>query len=84
MGYDVVDKALVVNDTEATAIRAIFSEYLASACVRQLSIRLKEMNTVSRRWIDRHGHAKGGKSLSHGALYYMLRNPVCQCKAMGK
>ncbi|SHK47062.1 Site-specific DNA recombinase [Shimia gijangensis] len=76
MGYDVVDKALAVNDTEAATIRTIFSEYLASGCVRQLSIRLKEMNTVSRRWIDRHGHTKGGKSLSPGALYYMLRNPV--------
>lgn len=76
MGYDVVGKALVVNDTDASVIRTVFTEYLASGCVRQLSVRLKEMDIVSRRWIDRHGCAKGGNAFSHGALYYILRNPV--------
>ena len=76
MGYDVVEKALVVNESEACAIRMIFAEYLASGCVRKLSVRLDELGVVSRRWTDRNGRVKGGKAFSRGALYHILRNPV--------
>ena len=41
MGYDVKDKALVVNQREAEAVRTIFAEYLAAGSVRELSIQLK-------------------------------------------
>lgn len=76
MGYEVVDKALVVNEVEVTSIRTIFSEYLVLGCVRHLADRLKDLGIVSRRWTDRHGRAKGGADFSCGALYYILRNPV--------
>ncbi|SHK57536.1 Site-specific DNA recombinase [Shimia gijangensis] len=75
-GYEAVDKALVVNEAETTSVRTIFAEYLAAGCVRKLSVRLRELNILSRRWVDRHGHSKGGKFFSQGALYYMLRNPI--------
>ena len=52
MGYQVVDKALVVNEVEATSIRTIFSEYLVLGCVRHLADRLKDLGMVSRRWTD--------------------------------
>ncbi|MCG6560697.1 recombinase family protein [Ruegeria sp. 1NDH52C] len=76
VGYEAVDKALVVNEAEATLVRTIFAEYLATGCVRKLSARLRELNILSRRWVDRHGQSKGGKVFSQGALYYMLRNPI--------
>lgn len=41
-GYDVTDKALVVNVDEAASLRAIFAEYLSVGSVRQLAKRLKE------------------------------------------
>jgi hypothetical protein len=46
LGYDVIDKALVVNPRETTAIRTIFAEYLALGSVRQLSVRLAEPDTA--------------------------------------
>jgi len=76
MGYDVKDKALVVNQIEAKAIRTIFAEYLAVGSVRQLAVRLKELNVVSKRRTDRYGRASGGKAFSRGALYSILRNPI--------
>ena len=76
MGYDVEDKALVVNAEEATAIRTIFAEYLAAGSVRQLAARLSELDVVSKQRMNRHGHVSGGTSFSRGALYNILRNPI--------
>lgn len=76
MGYDVKDKALVVNGQEALAIRTIFAEYLATGSVRQLSARLNDLGVVSKRRIDRHGRFSGGEAFSRGALYHILRNPI--------
>ncbi|SMX25503.1 recombinase family protein [Boseongicola aestuarii] len=76
LGYDVVDKALVVNSIEAEAIRTIFVEYLALGSARQLSERLDVLGIVSKHRTDRHGRVSGGTSFSRGALYNILRNPI--------
>jgi len=76
LGYDVIDKALVVNPHEAAAIRTIFAEYLAAGSVRQLGKRLNELGIVSKQRTNRHGHISGGVSFSRGALYNILRNPI--------
>src|SRR5690606_32621525 len=76
MGYDVADKALVVNAEEAAAIRTIFTEYLAAGSVRQLAVRLSALNVASKHRTNRHGRTSGGTFLSRGALYNILRNPI--------
>ena len=76
MGYDVENKALVVNSSEAQSIRTIFTEYLAVGSVRKLSHRLNELGIVSKRRTNRHGRVTGGTAFSRGALYNILRNPI--------
>jgi len=76
LGYDVKDKALVVNTKEASAIRTIFAEYIELGSGRQLSARLDDLSVVSKERTNRHGHVSGGKSFSRGALYNILRNPI--------
>ncbi|MEM7471581.1 MAG: recombinase family protein [Pseudomonadota bacterium] len=76
MGYEVRDKALVVNPDEAHSIRTIYNEYLATGSVRSLARTLSERGIVSKRRTDRHGRITGGKALSRGALYNILRNPT--------
>ncbi len=76
MGYDVREKALVVNPTEAEAIITIFAEYLEAGSVRLLSQRLETHGIVSKLRTDRHGRVTGGKAFSRGALYNILRNPI--------
>lgn len=76
MGYDVKDKALIVNPAGAAGIRTIFAEYLAAGSASELSKRLDALSIVSRRRTDRHGRTTGGTSFSRGALYNILRNPI--------
>jgi DNA invertase Pin-like site-specific DNA recombinase len=76
LGFDVIDKALVVNPHEATAIQTIFAEYLAFGSVRKLSVRLDALGVVSKQRTNRHGRVSGGTAFSRGALYNILRNPI--------
>ena len=73
-GYDAKDKALVVNQAEADAVRTIFREYLATGAVPKLRRRLSELGIVSKKRTDRHGRVTGEQPFSTGALYHLLRN----------
>jgi site-specific DNA recombinase len=76
MGYDVKDKALVVNAVEAEVIRTIYRDYLALRSVPALIARLAELGIISKRRTDRFGRVTGGAAYSRGALYHLLRNPT--------
>ena len=74
LGYDVHDKALVVNTAEAKAVRTIFERYRDLGSVRELRTELDRLGLRSKRRVNRHGHATGGARFSRGALYSILRN----------
>lgn len=66
LGYDVKDRALVINEKEAALVRHIFERYLTLRCVRQLKTDIDAAGITS----------KTGSSLSRGTLYWLLQNPV--------
>lgn len=72
LGYDVRDRALVANEAEAETVRMIFRRYLALGCARALKAELDTEGVVSKR----RPNGSGGKPISRGALYELLRNPV--------
>ncbi|MEC9433514.1 MAG: recombinase family protein, partial [Pseudomonadota bacterium] len=72
LGYDVKDRALVVNEAEAETVRMIFRRYLDLGCVRALKAELDADGVISKR----RANGSGCKSISRGALYELLRNPV--------
>ncbi len=74
LGYDVVNRKLVVNPAEAESVRSIFQRYLELGCVRLLCADLSKRGTVSKRRIFRNGESRGGKSLGRSALYLILNN----------
>ena len=53
LGYDVVEKALVVNSIEAEATRTIFAEYQAQGSVREFAVWLDQLGIVSKKRTDR-------------------------------
>ncbi len=76
LGYDVKDRKLVVNETEADTVRAIFRRYLDLGSVRELKIALDAEGVVSKQRTAANGSAYGGQSFSRGALYQLLQNRV--------
>ena len=76
LGYDVVEKKLVINPTEAETVRTLFKLYLELGTVREL---LREANTrgiITKRRTMKNGAATGGKPFSRGNLYQLLTNPL--------
>ena len=76
LGYDCVNRKLVVNQKEAQIVRAIFQSYLRLGCVRRLKDLLdrKQIRSKVRRSIE--GKTSGGRPFSRGALYHLLNNRI--------
>jgi DNA invertase Pin-like site-specific DNA recombinase len=74
LGYDVKDRKLVVNETEASTVRVIFQRYAELGSVALLKAELERTGIVSKRREGAGGELSGGKRFSRGALYLMLQN----------
>jgi site-specific DNA recombinase len=74
LGYDLGERALMVNDGEARTVRLIFERYRELGVVRLLQDALERDGIRTKRRISRNGNATGGKPFSRGALYAILRN----------
>jgi site-specific DNA recombinase len=76
LGYDVKDRALVINAIEAQKVRLIFERYLELKTVNGLADELRARAIHSHRRMTQDGHLIGGHPISRGSLYLILRNPV--------
>jgi site-specific DNA recombinase len=76
LGYDVQNRKLVVNDSEARTVVHIFRRYLELKSVRDLRDELAEGGIRIKRRIRPDGTAFGGQKISRGALYLMLQNRI--------
>jgi hypothetical protein len=74
LGYDVKDRKLIVNETEAATVRMVFRRYAELGSVSLLEAELGRDGIVSKRREGAGGALSGGKRLSRGALYLMLQN----------
>jgi site-specific DNA recombinase len=76
LGYDVEQRSLVVNKTEAATVRDIFETYVRFGSVASLQQDLERRGVVSKRWTSSTGRTRGGVAFNRGALYWLLRNPI--------
>ena len=74
LGYDVIDKKLIINPAEAETVRTIFKRYLDLKCVRSLRDDLDSQGIVSKRRKGRSGRQTGGRNLTYGPLAHLLKN----------
>lgn len=74
LGYDVRDRKLVVNETEAQRVRHIFRRYRELGSVRLLKAELDADGVISKQRTAANGSPYGGQPFSRGALYLMLSN----------
>ncbi|MBT4040235.1 MAG: recombinase family protein [Rhodospirillales bacterium] len=75
LGYDNIDKKLVVNEQEAQTARSLFNLYLELGSIRDLK---KEADRRGIRTKVRSTGEKtgGGKPFTRGHLQQLLRNPI--------
>ena len=73
LGYDSVDKKLVVNKEEAKTVQLIFSRYLVLKSFQKLVDELNEKGIVSKKR-DLKSGTSGGVTFTYGPLAYLLKN----------
>lgn len=76
LGYDVGERALVVNPDEAETVRFIFRRFLEVGSVSLLADDLRDRGIKSKRHTSRKGNTRGGVTIYPGALAQILDNPI--------
>src|SRR5262249_39462137 len=84
LGYDVRERKLIVNASEAKTVQLIFQRYLALGCVSRLRVDLDRKGICSKRRILSSGRVLGGSSFGRGALYHLLRNRIYRGEVVHK
>ena len=76
LGYDVVDKRLVVNASEAERVRAIFATYLERGALLAVVEELRRRGWKNKTWVNRKGATVEGLPFNKSTLRYSLTNPL--------
>jgi DNA invertase Pin-like site-specific DNA recombinase len=76
LGYDVIERRLVMNQSEAETVRELFRGYLELGSVRLLMEDLNRRGIRSKVRVAKNGKPSGGNPFFRGALYSLLSNPI--------
>ncbi|WP_373476586.1 recombinase family protein [Sphingorhabdus sp.] len=76
LGYDVVERKLVVNVPEAEQVRAIMQMYLAASSVPELVDLLARNGSFTKVQQCKDGGTRGGVHFKRGNLYHLLSNRI--------
>jgi site-specific DNA recombinase len=76
LGYDVVNRKLVVNETEARTVEMIMRRYVALSSVRELKRELDDKGIVTKQTTLKTGATRGGIGFGLGGLQSLLKNRI--------
>jgi site-specific DNA recombinase len=76
LGYDCVNRELIVRKSEADTVREIFRQYVRLGCLTKLRQHLEQSQTRSKIRTSNAGRKYGGATYSRGALHHLLRNRI--------
>lgn len=76
LGYDLVNKKLVVNPTEAAQIRHLFEKYLELQSVNDLTEYAQQNGIYGKRWETNKRKIRGGNPIAKMSMHRILRDKV--------
>ena len=76
LGYDVENRLLVINDTEAAVVRRIFEEMLTIGSPTQIAARLTQEGITTKAWTTQDGRTRNGARIDKKYLHKLLRNRI--------
>lgn len=85
-GYDLRDKKLHVNESEAAVVKWMFQRYLKTKSYTAVARELKAQGTVRRSRTSKRGNYVEGRSICQASVWNMLDNPlyVGEVRSKGK
>ncbi len=76
LGYDVVDKKLIVNPAEAEQVRQLFEKYLELQSVNDLTQWAESNGIRAKAWTTAKGVLRGGKPITPNSMHKILRDKI--------
>ncbi|WP_243457504.1 recombinase family protein [Ottowia testudinis] len=76
LGYDVVERKLVVNQPEAELVRDIFRRYAEHGSAARLVRELAIEGHTTKAWMTQGGRARPGRQIDQQYLFTLLRNRI--------
>lgn len=76
LGYDVIERKLVPNPTEAQIVREMFTRFAALPSMATLVRDLRARGVTSKSWTTAKGVERKGKLIDKGYVYKIFKNPV--------
>ncbi|MHA1560384.1 MAG: recombinase family protein [Alphaproteobacteria bacterium] len=76
LGYDVIERKLIINEGEAQTVRTLFRLYQQHANVRRVKEEADRRGLRTKRRKPNNGARQGGAPFTRGHIYKLLSNPV--------
>jgi len=76
LGYDVVERKLVVNEREAALVRDIFRRYAEHGSAARLVRELAVEGHTTKAWVTQGGRQRTGRPIDQQYIFAMLRNRI--------
>ncbi|MCH8999115.1 MAG: recombinase family protein [Proteobacteria bacterium] len=76
LGYDVIDRKLIINETEAETVRTLFRLYRQHANVRLVKEEADRRGLRTKLRRPNNGARQGGEPFTRGHIYKLLANPI--------
>ena len=76
LGYDVENRLLVINVTEAAVVRRIFADMLTINSTTKIAANLTLEGVTTKAWTTQEGQIRCGKRIDKKYLHKLLRNRI--------
>jgi len=76
IGYDVVNRQLVINPNEAAVVRRMFEEMLTLGSPTQIAARLSDEGITTKAWTTQDGRVRIGARIDKKYLHKVLRHRI--------
>ena len=76
LGYDVIDRKLIPNESEAETVRMLFKLYLEHGNVRFVKQNADRLGLKTKARKPNNGRRDGGALFTRGHIYKLLSNPL--------
>lgn len=87
LGYDIIDKKLIINQPEAKTVKQLFEKYLELQSLVRLKHFVDANNINNKQWTTKAGKIRGGRPFQTQTLLNLLRDKVyigiTECKSAG-
>ncbi len=76
LGYDNVNKKLIINDDEAKIVKLIFKKYIEFKSYAMVAAYLNKRGFRCKQWISNTGKEHGGRVFDRVVIYKHLKNTI--------